>query len=80
MVKAVSIVVYYTQGCPATPETVALIRKCVSELKIPASLREVRVTSQEEASAFRFLGSPTVHVEGRDIDPAARSSTTYGFL
>ncbi len=80
MAKAVSIVVYYTQGCPATPETVALIRKCVSDLKIPAALREVPVTTQEEAGAFRFLGSPTVHVDGRDIDPAARSSRAYGFL
>ncbi len=80
MTKAVNIVVYYTHGCPATPQTVDLIRNCVSELKIRAALREVRVTTQEEAVALRFLGSPTVHVDGRDIDPAARVARDYGFL
>ncbi len=80
MAQAVSIVVYYTEGCPATPKTVELIRTCVSELKIRAQLREVPVTSREEADAWRFLGSPTVHVDGRDIDPAARAGKTYGFM
>lgn len=80
MAKAVDIVVYYTHGCPATPKTVELIRQCVSELKIRAALREVPVRTQEEADAWRFLGSPTVHVDGRDIDPAARASKTYGFM
>ncbi len=80
MPGAVHIVVYYTDGCPATPGTVALIRKCVSELKIRAQLREVPVTTREEAMAWRFLGSPTVHIGGRDIDPGARAADTYGFL
>ncbi len=80
MTKAVSIVVYYTRGCPATPQTVERIQRCVSELKIRATVREVPVATQGEAVAFRFLGSPTVHVDGRDIDPAARGGTAYGFL
>ncbi len=80
MAKAVNIVVYYTHGCPATPQTVELIRNCVSEPKIRAALREVPVTTQDEAVAFRFLGSPTVQVDGRDIDPAARAARGYGFL
>ncbi len=80
MTKAVNIVVYYTHGCPATPKTVELIRNCVSELNIRAALREVPVKTQDEAVAFRFLGSPTVHVDGRDIDPAARAARGYGFL
>ncbi len=80
MPGAVNIVVYYTEGCPATPATVTLIRSCVSELKIRAQLREVRVATQEQADAWRFLGSPTVHVDGRDIDPAARTGKSYGFL
>ncbi len=80
MSKTVSIVVYYTHGCPATRKTVELIRKCVSEMNIPVALREVPVVTWEEANAFRFLGSPTVHVDGRDIDPAVRASRSYGFM
>ncbi len=80
MAKVVDIVVYYTNGCPATPKTVELIRTCISDLKIQAALREVQVTTREEADAWRFLGSPTVHVEGRDIDPGARAGKSFGFL
>jgi hypothetical protein len=28
------------------------------------------VRSQEEAEALRFPGSPTIRVDGRDVDPA----------
>ena len=80
MAGAVRIVVFYTTGCPATPKTVELIRKCVSDMRVRADLREVLVTTQEEADASRFLGSPTVQVDGRDIDPAARTATIYGFM
>jgi DNA-binding transcriptional MerR regulator len=31
-----------------------------------------------EAARLRFLGSPTIRVNGVDIDPVARSSTEYG--
>jgi len=80
MAQAVDIVVYYTHGCPATPRTVELIRKCVSELNIRAALREVPVTTQEEADAWWLRGSPTVQVDGRDIEPAVRASKSYGFM
>jgi hypothetical protein len=34
----------------------------------PVEIREVR--TQEEAEALRFPGSPTIRVDGRDVDPA----------
>jgi hypothetical protein len=80
MTKPVSIVVLHTDVCPSTPKTVERIRECTSELGIPADLREVLVRTQEEADAWRFLGSPTVQVNGLDIDPGARASIEFGFM
>jgi len=80
MAKAISIVVLYTEGCPTTPKTIELIRSCISALEIPAEFREVLVRTQEEADAWKFLGSPTVQVNGVDIDPSARGNTQYGFM
>ena len=80
MAKAICIVVLHTEGCPSTPKTVGMIRECTSELGIPADLREMLVRTQKEADAWRFLGSPTVQVNGLDIDPSARTSSIFGFM
>ena len=80
MSKAISIVVLHTEGCPSTPKTVERIRECTSELGIPIDFREVLVRTQEEADAWRFLGSPTVQINGLDIDSSARTSTISGFM
>ena len=80
MVKTIGIVVLHTEGCPSTPKTVERIRECTSELGIPINLREVLVRTQEEADAWRFLGSPTVQVNGIDIDPGARANNDFGFM
>jgi hypothetical protein len=79
MVKTISIVVLHTEGCPSTPKTVDRIRDCTSEVGIPADLREVLVRTQEEADAWRFLGSPTVQVNALDIDSSARNQQHIRF-
>jgi hypothetical protein len=48
-------------------------------LAIPIVVEQVLVTTQDQANELRFLGSPTVQVNGQDIDPAARPSTAFGF-
>ena len=37
------------------------------------------ITSPEEAAAACFLGSPTVRVDGRDVEPGADDRTTYAY-
>jgi hypothetical protein len=36
------------------------------------------VDTPEDAERERFLGSPTVRVNGRDVDPGAGERTDYG--
>lgn len=76
----VEVIVYYTEGCPSTPATVERIGTCAAELSLRVDLRQVPVASQEEAERWRFLGSPTVRVNGVDIDPDARDASFFGFL
>ena len=42
----------------------------------PIELR--RIESPEAAEAERFLGSPTVRIDGEDIDPGARDRSDFG--
>ena len=78
--KKRSVVVLHNESCPSTPKTVELIEKCILELGINVDFQKVLVATQEEAEAWRFLGSPTVQVNGIDIDPSARDSTVFGFM
>lgn len=70
------ISVLYFEGCPNHRPVVDMARRLVIEHGLDASVEEVEVSSGAEAR-LRFLGSPTVHVDGVDIEPAARERTDY---
>ena len=71
--------VLYTEGCANMPQTIQRVRDVAREMGIAIQINQVLVSSQEQADALRFLGSPTVQINGQDIDPAARTATTFGF-
>lgn len=75
---AVRITVLYAEGCAATPPTVELVKSIARDLNIPITMEMIVVGTQEQAQELRFLGSPTVQVEGFDIDPSARESAVFG--
>ena len=71
--------VLYFDGCPNHKPAVALAEQVVAELGLDASIEEIEVKGPEDAEQVRFLGSPTVQVNGRDVEPAARSRSDFGF-
>ena len=71
------IQVLYFEGCPNHQSTVALVREVVTGLGLSAEVEEIAVNTQTEAGRLRFLGSPTVQVNGIDIEPSARDRTHY---
>ena len=73
------IEVLYFEGCPNVEPTVALARDVAAELGIAAEVRGVEVRDEADAKRLRFLGSPTVRVNGVDIDPEAVARTDYAF-
>jgi copper chaperone CopZ len=51
----------------------------VTDLGLKARAESVLVQDADDAERLRFLGSPTVHVNGVDIEPEARTRTNYAF-
>jgi hypothetical protein len=66
-----TVEVLVVSGCPGTELTVARIREATVALGIEINLRFVIVDGVEQAQTLGFRGSPTVRVEGRDVDPDA---------
>lgn len=64
--------------CPVTPGTVQLVESIARSMGVSIALERLHVKTPEEAEALAFLGSPTVRVEGQDIEPEARSRTDFG--
>ena len=77
--QPVKIRVLRMAGCPATPPTIGLVQKVASALGTPITLESVLVETPDQAEALAFLGSPTVQMEGRDIEPEARTRRDFGF-
>ena len=43
-----------------------------------ADINKVLITTAEEADKFKFIGSPTIQVNGIDIEPGARTVQLFG--
>ena len=71
--------VFYFEGCPNHKPAVERVRSVMKEQGIATKLAEVEVANAQAAKAVGFLGSPTIRVNGLDIDPASRSATEAGF-
>ena len=64
----VRIEILARKDCPSRGMAIAVVEKVLAETGVPAQVDVVDVTSEEQARTRRFLGSPTVRVEGRDVD------------
>ena len=71
--------ILYFDGCPNHEPAIALVERIGRELGIEPQIRLVNVPDQEAAQRLRFLGSPTVRVGGRDVEPHTEKRSDYGF-
>lgn len=67
----------FWDGCPSAIRARELLAAQMAELEISADrLREIELFTHEDAERERFIGSPTIRVDGVDIsDPG---DTQYG--
>jgi len=73
-----TIEILYFDGCPNHAPTEELVRDVIGALSVDAEIRLERVETPEAAEKARFIGSPTVRIDGVDIDPVARDASRFG--
>lgn len=69
--------VLYFEGCPNHHEARERVEVIAADEGLEPELRQVEVTSAEEAERLRFLGSPTIRVDGCDVEPRAGERDTF---
>jgi hypothetical protein len=67
----------YFKGCPHHREARNLVEGIATDEGVRLDLRLIEVASLDEAVARRFLGSPTIRVDGHDVEPGADRRETF---
>jgi hypothetical protein len=68
------------EGCPHAQITRERVARALQLESAEARVREIEVNSVELARTERFLGSPSVRVDGRDVEPGADARRNYGLM
>lgn len=60
----------FWDGCPSYPKALSDLGDAMRDIGLdPASIAIRKIDSEAEAEAERFVGSPTIRIDGRDIKP-----------
>ena len=54
------------------------LKEMMKEEGVEGEVELVRVTTDEEIEKFRFLGSPSIHIDEKDVDKEAFLRRDYG--
>lgn len=65
-------------GCPNAEDFLPRLHDLLAEAGIDEPVLMRRVESVEDAERERFLGSPTLRIDGRDVDPGAGERDDFG--
>ena len=72
------IELFYFRNCPSYKQTIRDLGKILKEKKINVKVEMVEIKSEQEAKKVKFIGSPTLRINGKDIDSLAGLSKHYG--
>jgi hypothetical protein len=69
--------ILYFDGCPNHRPAQQLVEQVAAELGLQPQIELVEVANVEAAARLRFLGSPSVRVNGRDVEPGADERSDF---
>jgi hypothetical protein len=69
----------FAPGCGSRDATLLIINKLTNEQGVKVDLTETTICSIPEAKTAKFLGSPSIRINGKDIEPESIGKTDYGF-
>lgn len=69
----------YFEGCPSYKQGLENLRQALRELNLPEDFEMINIDSDEKAREYNFIGSPTIRINGQDIDLRAREAKVTGY-
>ena len=72
------IEVFYFEGCPSFPKAMDQVKSVLREEGLDVAIEPVAVETHEDALTHRFLGSPSIRVNGLDVEVQSREREDFG--
>jgi hypothetical protein len=74
--RAPKLELLWWEGCPSADRAAEELRAVADELGMQdVEVRMVEIRTEEQAAELGFVGSPTIHIDGRDPLPVAGEPT-----
>lgn len=69
--RPIEIDFLYWEECPSHERALQLLEEVIEQEGVEAEIRIQRVDTEDDVQRLQFPGSPTIRVEGVDIDEAS---------
>jgi hypothetical protein len=76
--EEVTIEVLYFDGCPSYEALLPRLGELMAQVGVDVPVELRHVDTEEAAEQERFLGSPTLRINGEDVELNASLRTDYG--
>jgi len=64
-----NIAFLYYEDCPSHDIALDRLRQVMAEEGVTAEIEIIKVEAERQAQSLHFIGSPTIRINGQDIDP-----------
>jgi hypothetical protein len=78
LTHAVKVEVLYFDGCPSYQALIPVLRELLADEGVEDEIELRRIETAEDAERERFLGSPSIRINGSDIEPLADDRHDFG--
>jgi hypothetical protein len=68
----------YGPGCPNHAPAAQMVREVLAEFGLCLDIIEIEVADHADAVTTGFPGSPTIRIDGRDVEPGFAESGQFG--
>ena len=69
----------YFEGCPSYKQGLENLKQALRELNLPEDFEMINIDTDEKAKEYNFIGSPTIRIDGKDLDPRAEKAQLTGY-
>ena len=70
--------ILHGSGCGSTPRAVENVNIVLRDLQNEVEVEVLQVSDSDDLVALRYFGSPTIQVDGVDIEPASAARNDFG--
>lgn len=74
-----NVELYYFDDCPSYEKALANLKEGIRAEGLPQSVTMVEVVSEEDAQTKRLIGSPTIRIDGIDVEGPEADERGYAF-